>query len=289
MRRAIEQGVNFFDTAEVYGPFDNDELVGEALAPFRNELVIATKFGFNIVDGKMAGISRRPENIKKAVEGSLRRLNTDVIDLYYQHRVDPNVPIEEVAGTVKDLIQEGKVKYFVLSEAGADTIRRAHAVQPVTTLQSEYSLWTRQHEKEIIPTIEEFGIGLVAFSPLGKGFLAGKMDENTKFGEGDIRNILPRYTEEARIANRALLDLLHQFSTKRNVTPAQISLARVLAQKPWIVPIPGTTKLHRLKENNEAASILLTTGELQEIEIASAQIEIMGTRYAEAMEKSTGL
>ena len=289
MRRAIEQGVNFFDTAEVYGPFDNDELVGEALAPFRNELVIATKFGFNIVDGKMAGISRRPENIKKAVEGSIRRLNTDVIDLYYQHRVDPNVPIEEVAGTVKDLIQEGKVKYFVLSEAGADTIRRAHAVQPVTTLQSEYSLWTRQHEKEIIPTIEEFGIGLVAFSPLGKGFLAGKMDENTKFGEGDIRNILPRYTEEARIANRALLDLLHQFSTKRNVTPAQISLARVLAQKPWIVPIPGTTKLHRLKENNEAASILLTTGELQEIEIASAQIEIMGTRYTEAMEKSTGL
>lgn len=289
MRKAIEQGVNFFDTAEVYGPFDNEELVGEALAPFRNEVVIATKFGFNIVDGKMAGINSRPENIKKAVEGSLRRLNTDVIDLYYQHRVDPNVPIEEVAGTVKDLIQEGKVKYFGLSEAGADTIRRAHAVQPVTALQSEYSLWTRQHEKEIIPTIEELGIGLVAFSPLGKGFLAGKMDESTKFGEGDIRNILPRYTEEARIANRALLDLLHQFATKRNATPAQISLAWVLAQKPWIVPIPGTTKLHRLKENNEAASILLTTEEWQEIEIASAQIEIMGTRYTEAMEKSTGL
>ena len=289
MRKAIEQGVNFFDTAEVYGPFDNEELVGEALAPFRNEVVIATKFGFNIVDGKMAGINSRPENIKKAVEGSLRRLNTDVIDLYYQHRVDPNVPIEEVAGTVKDLIQEGKVKYFGLSEAGADTIRRAHAVQPVTALQSEYSIWTRQHEKEIIPTIEELGIGLVAFSPLGKGFLAGKMDESTKFGEGDIRNILPRYTEEARIANRALLDLLHQFATKRNATPAQISLAWVLAQKPWIVPIPGTTKLHRLKENNEAASILLTTEEWQEIEIASAQIEIMGTRYTEAMEKSTGL
>ena len=228
-------------------------------------------------------------NIKKAVEGSLKRLQTDVIDLLYQHRVDPNVPIEDVAGTVKDLIKEGKVKYFGLSEAGANTIRRAHAVQPVAALQSEYSLWTRQHEKEIIPTIGELGIGLVAFSPLGKGFLAGKIDETTKFGEGDIRSILPRYTEEARIANKALLDLLNQFAAKRNATSAQIALAWVLAQKPWIVPIPGTTKLHRLTENNGAASIQLTASELQEIENASAHIKIMGTRYTEALEKTTGL
>ena len=289
MRKAVEQGVTFFDTAEVYGPYNNEELVGEALAPFRNEVVIATKFGFNIQDGKMVGVNSHPEHIKKVVEGSLKRLGTDVIDLYYQHRVDPNVPIEDVAGAVKDLIAAGKVKYFGLSEAGADTIRRAHAVQPVAALQSEYSLWTRQHEKEIIPTIEELGIGLVAFSPLGKGFLAGKIDENTKFGEGDIRNILPRYTEEARVANKALLDLLDQFAAKRNATPAQISLAWVLAQKPWIVPIPGTTKLHRLEENNGAASIELTAEELQEIEDASAHIKIMGTRYTEAMEKSTGL
>lgn len=289
MRKAIEQGVNFFDTAEVYGPYNNEELVGEALAPFRNEVVIATKFGFNIQDGKMAGITSKPEHIKKAVEGSLKRLNVDVIDLLYQHRVDPNVPIEDVAGTVKDLIAEGKVKYFGLSEAGAATIRRAHAVQPVSALQSEYSMWTRQHEKEIIPTIEELGIGLVAFSPLGKGFLAGKMDENTKFGKGDIRNVLPRFTEEARVANKTLLDLLHAFAEKRNATTAQIALAWVLAQKPWIVPIPGTTKLHRLTENNVAAAIELTTAELQEIEAASAQIEITGTRYTEAMEKSTGL
>ena len=289
MHNAVEQGVTFFDTAEVYGPYNNEELVGEALAPFRNEVVIATKFGFDIQNSKMLGVNSQPENIKKAVEGSLKRLRVDVIDLLYQHRVDPNVPIEDIAGTVKDLIKEGKVKHFGLSEAGADTIRRAHAVQPVAALQSEYSLWTRQHEKEIIPTIEELGIGLVAFSPLGKGFLAGKIDENTKFGEGDIRNILPRYTEEARIANKALLDLIHQFAAKRNATPAQIALAWVLAQKPWIVPIPGTTKLHRLKENNEAASIQLSTEELQEIEIASAHIEIMGTRYTDAMEKSTGL
>jgi aryl-alcohol dehydrogenase-like predicted oxidoreductase len=251
--------------------------------------VIATKFGFNIQDGKMAGVTSKPEHIKKAVEGSLKRLNVEIIDLLYQHRVDPNVPIEDVAGVVKDLIAEGKVKYFGLSEAGADSIRRAHAVQPVSALQSEYSMWTRQHEKEIIPTIEELGIGLVAFSPLGKGFLAGKMDEHTKFGEGDIRNMLPRYTEEARVANKALLYLLHAFAEKRNATPAQIALAWVLAQKPWIVPIPGTTKLHRLEENNGAASIELTTAELQEIEDASAQIEITGTRYTEAMEKSTGL
>jgi aryl-alcohol dehydrogenase-like predicted oxidoreductase len=289
IHKAVEQGITFFDTAEVYGPFTNEELVGEALKPFRNEVMIATKFGFNIQDGKMNGVNSRPENIKKAVEGSLQRLQVDIIDLLYQHRVDPNVPIEDVAGTVKDLIAAGKVKHFGLSEAGANTIRKAHAVQPVTALQSEYSLWTRQHEKEIIPAIEELGIGLVAFSPLGKGFLAGKIDENTKFAEGDIRNILPRYTEDARIANKTLLDLLHQFAAKRNATPAQIALAWVLAQKPWIVPIPGTTKLHRLTENNGAASIELTKEELQEIENASARIQITGTRYTEAMEKSTGL
>lgn len=289
MHKAVEQGVNFFDTAEVYGPYNNEELVGEALAPFRDEVVIATKFGFNIEDGKMKGVNSQPEHIKKAVEGSLKRLKVDVIDLLYQHRVDPNVPIEDVAGTVKDLIAEGKVKYFGLSEAGAETIRRAHAVQPVSALQSEYSMWTRQHEKEIIPTIEELGIGLVAFSPLGKGFLAGKMDENTKFGEGDIRNILPRYSEEARIANKALLDLLNQFAAKHNATTAQIALAWVLAQKSWIVPIPGTTKLHRLEENNGAASIELTAKELQEIQEASEQIKITGARYTEAMAKSTGL
>ncbi len=289
MEKAVEQGVTFFDTAEVYGPYNNEELVGEALKPFRDKVVIATKFGFDIQDGKMVGVNSKPEHIKQAVEGSLKRLGTDVIDLYYQHRVDPNVPIEDVAGVIKDLIAEGKVKYFGLSEAGAQTIRKAHAVQPVSALQSEYSLWTRQHEREIIPTIEELGIGLVAFSPLGKGFLAGKIDESTKFGEGDIRNILPRYTEEAREANKALLDLINQFAEKKNATPAQIALAWVLAQKPWIVPIPGTTKLHRLTENNGAASIELTKEELQEIEDASAQIEITGTRYTEAMEKSTGL
>jgi aryl-alcohol dehydrogenase-like predicted oxidoreductase len=286
---AVEQGVNFFDTAEVYGPYVNEELVGEALKPFRDEVVIATKFGFNIQDGKMVGVTSRPSTIKQIVEGSIKRLQVDVIDLLYQHRVDPSVPIEDVAGVVKELIQEGKVKYFGLSEAGADTIRKAHAVQPVTALQSEYSLWTRQHEKEIIPTIEELGIGLVAFSPLGKGFLAGKIDETTKFAEGDIRNILPRYTEEARVANKILLDLLQQFAAKRNATTAQIALAWVLAQKQWIVPIPGTTKLHRLTENIGAAFIELTKDELQEIENASAQIEITGNRYTEAMEKSTGL
>src|SRR5580765_1150420 len=266
IRKAIEQGVNFFDTAEVYGPYNNEELVGEALEPLRKEVVIATKFGFSIQDGKTMGITSRPENIRRAVEGSLKRLRVDVIDLLYQHRVDPNLPIEDVAATVKDLIKEGKVKYFGLSEAGVDTIRKAHAVQPVSALQSEYSLWTRQHEKDIIPAIEELGIGLVAFSPLGKGFLAGKIDENTKFAEGDIRNILPRYTEEARTANKALLDLLNQFAAKRNATSAQIALAWVLAQKSWIVPIPGTTKLHRLTENNGAAYIQLTPEELREIE-----------------------
>jgi aryl-alcohol dehydrogenase-like predicted oxidoreductase len=289
IRAAVEEGVTFFDTAEVYGPYTNEYLVGEALAPFKGKVVIATKFGFNIIDGKMAGLNSRPENIRKVAEESLKRLKIDVIDLFYQHRVDPNVPIEDVAGAVKDLIQAGKVKDFGLSEAGANTIRKANAVQPVTALQSEYSLWTRQHEKEIIPTIEELGIGLVAFSPLGKGFLAGKIDENTKFAEGDIRNILPRYTEEARVANKALLDLINQFAEKRNATPAQIALAWVLAQKQWIVPIPGTTKLHRMTENNGGASIKLTAKELKDIEAASAQIEVIGTRYTEAMEKSTGL
>ncbi len=289
IHQAIEQGVDFFDTAEVYGPYTNEELVGEALAPHKGKVVIATKFGFNIQDGKMSGADSRPSTIRRAVEGSLKRLGVETIDLLYQHRVDPNVPIEEVAGTVKELIKEGKAKYFGLSESGAATIRKAHAVHPVAALQSEYSLWTRQHEKEIIPTIEELGIGLVAFSPLGKGFLAGKMNETTTFADGDIRKVLPRFTDEARIANQALIDLLSTFATKRKATPAQIALAWVLAQKPWIVPIPGTTKLHRLTENIGAAAVQLTVDELQEIEEASAQIKIIGTRYTEQMEKSTGL
>lgn len=289
LHASVEQGVTFFDTAEVYGAYTNEELVGEALAPFRNRVAIATKFGFNIVDGKMTGINSRPGQIRKAVEGSLRRLRVDTIDLLYQHRVDPSVPIEDVAGTVQDLIREGKARFFGLSEAGASTIRRAHAVQPVTALQSEYSLWTRQHEREIIPCIEELGIGLVAFSPIGKGFLAGKIDEHTQFAEGDLRRILPRFTEEARVANKRLLDLLHLFAERKNATPAQIALAWVLAQKPWIVPIPGTTKMHRLTENIAAADIELSPEELAEIETATAQISIVGTRYTEAMEKSTGL
>lgn len=289
IHKAVEEGVTFFDTAQVYGPFTNEELVGEALEPFKGKVVIATKFGFAYQDGKSVGTDRRPENIRKTAEESLKRLRIEVIDLFYQHRVDPKVPIEEVAGTVKDLIQEGKVRHFGLSEAGANTIRRAHAVLPVTALQSEYSLWTRQHEKEIIPTIEELGIGLVAFSPLGKGFLAGKIDEKTQFAEGDLRNVLPRFTEEARTANKVLLDLLHQFAVQRNATPAQIAIAWVLAQKPWIVPIPGTTKLHRLRENNGAADIQLTAKELQEIEAASTQIKVVGTRYTEQLEASTGL
>ena len=289
IQSAVEKGIIFFDTAEVYGPYTNEELLGEALAPIRDKVVIATKFGFKFQDGKNIGIDSHPETIKKAVEGSLKRLRIDVIDLLYQHRVDPNVPIEDVAGTVKDLIKEGKVKYFGLSEAGASTIRRAHAVQPVSALQSEYSLWTRQHEKEIIPTIEELGIGLVAFSPLGKGFLTGKIDEKTKFQQGDFRNTLPRFTEEARIANKALLDLINQFAESKNATPAQIALAWVLAQKPWIVPIPGTTKLHRLTENIGAVAIELTSKELQEMEAASAQIKVLGNRYPEALEKTTGL
>jgi len=289
IHKAVEQGVNFFDTAEVYGPYTNEELVGEALEPYKDKVIIATKFGFNIRDGKMVGVNSNPEQIRKAVEGSLKRLNVDMIGLLYQHRVDPNVPVEDVAGTVKDLIAEGKVKYFGLSEAGVETIRKAHAVQPVSALQSEYSLWTRQHEKEIIPAIEDLGIGLVAFSPLGKGFLTGKIDVNTKFEQGDFRNILPRFTEEARVANQALLDLINTFAEKKNATPAQIALAWVLAQKPWIVPIPGTTKLHRLTENNGAAAIEFTQEELAQIEQASSHINVLGERYPEALEKTTGL
>jgi aryl-alcohol dehydrogenase-like predicted oxidoreductase len=289
IRAAIEQGITFFDTAEVYGPYTNELLLGEALEPFKHKIIIATKFGFNLVNGKMDGLNSRPENIRKVAEDSLKRLNIEAIDLFYQHRVDPNVPIEDVAGTVKDLIQEGKVKHFGLSEAGVNTIRKAHAVQSVTALQSEYSLWTRQHENEIIPTIEELGIGLVAYSPLGKGFLTGKIDAKTAFVEGDIRNILPRYTHEARNANLALLEIIERFSKEKNATNAQIALAWLLAKKPWIVPIPGTTKLPRLTENNGALLIEFTIEELQEIESASANIIIVGNRYPEAMEKSTGL
>ena len=289
IRSAVEQGITFFDTAEVYGPFTNEKLVGEALEPFKGEVVIATKFGFNIQDGKMAGVDSRPETIRRVADESLQRLRVDAIDLFYQHRVDPNVPIEDVAGTVQDLIREGKVKHFGLSEAGAQTIRKAHAVQLVTALQSEYSLWTRQHEKEIIPTIEELGIGLVAYSPLGKGFLTGKMNKETRFADGDFRNVLPRFTPEALKANQALVDLLGQIAKSKQASIAQIALAWVLAQKPWIVPIPGTTKLHRITENNQAASIVLSADELTGIEGAASEIDIMGTRYPEHIEKMTGL
>ncbi|MDE3144081.1 MAG: aldo/keto reductase [Bacteroidota bacterium] len=289
IQAAVEKGVNFFDTAEVYGPYTNEELVGEALAPFRNEVVIATKFGFNIQDGKMAGVNSHPDNIKKAVEGSLKRLNVDVIDLLYQHRVDPNVPIEDVAGMVKDLIQQGKVKHFGLSEAGAKTIRRAHAVQPVTALQSEYSLWTKDPEVEILPTLEELGIGFVPFSPLGKGFLTGKMNTYTKFDSSDFRSTLPRFTTEALNANSALVDLLGVIAKNKNATTAQIALAWLLAQKPWIVPIPGTTKLNRLEENIGAAFIELTSDDLKEINEAASKIKIQGERYPESILKMTGL
>ena len=289
IRTAVEKGITFFDTAEVYGPFTNEELVGEALAPFKNEVLIATKFGFNIVDWKISGVNSRPENIRKVAEESLKRLKIEVIDLFYQHRVDPNIPIEEVAGTVKDLIKEGKIKYFGLSEAGASTIRRAHVEQAVTALQSEYSLWTRQHEIEIIPTIEELGIGFVPFSPLGRGFLTGKLDETTKFAEGDIRNNLPRYTEEARKSNKALLSVIERFAQEKEATNAQVALAWILAQKPWIVPIPGTTKTHRLTENIGTVSITFTDSELAELTTASEEVKIMGTRYNDEMEKSTGL
>lgn len=287
---AVAQGVTFFDTAEVYGPYVNEELVGEALAPFRNKVVIATKFGFDIdpVTGKQVGLNSRPEQIRKVCEASLKRLNVDAIDLFYQHRVDLEVPIEEVAGTVKQLIEEGKVKHFGLSEAGVQTIRRAHAVQPVTALQSEYSLWTRQPEAEIIPALEELGIGFVPFSPLGKGFLTGKMDAATTFTPGDFRHILPRFTQEALAANQALVDLLQNMAQKKNATPAQVALAWLLAQKPWIVPIPGTTKAHRLKENNDAAYLTLSNEDLHEIEQAATAIQIIGARYPAEIEKMTG-
>lgn len=289
IHKAVEQGVTFFDTAEVYGPYNNEELVGEALAPFRKDVVIATKFGFKIEDGKSVGVNSHPDNIRKVAEQSLKRLRTDVIDLFYQHRVDPNVPIEEVAGTVKDLINEGKVKYFGLSEAGAATIRRAHAVQPVTALQSEYSLWTRTPEEEVIPTLEELGIGFVTFSPLGRGFLTGKMNADTKFESTDFRNSLPRYSSAAIKANQGLIELLNKVAAEKNATTAQIALAWLLAQKPWIVPIPGTTKLHRLTENNGAAFITLSKEDLKNIEKAAAHIQITGNRYPEHLERMTGL
>ncbi len=288
IRAAVERGVTFFDTAEVYGPFTNEELVGEALAPFRGQVVIATKFGWapNPQDGgKWTALDSRPEHIKEVVEASLKRLKTDVIDLYYQHRVDPNVPIEDVAGAVKELIQQGKVKHFGLSEAGAQTIRRAHAVQPVTALQSEYSLWWREPEDEILPTLEELGIGFVPFSPLGKDFLTGKISEETKFDKTDFRNIVPRFTPENRKANQAVVDLLSKVAEQKKATPAQIALAWILAQKPWMVPIPGTTKLHRLEENIGAADVQLTVDDLQQIDNASAKIPVQGERYPENLQK----
>ena len=290
IRAAVEHGVTFFDTAEVYGPFINEELVGEALAPFRDQVVITTKFGFKLDPntGKQAGLDSRPEHIKEVAEGSLKRLSVDAIDLFYQHRVDPDVPIDDVAGAVKDLIQEGKVKHFGLSEAAAKTIRRAHAVQPVTAVQSEYSLWTRGPEQEVLPTVEELGIGFVPYSPLGKGFLTGKMDENTQLDSSDFRNILPRFTPDAMRANRALVDLLGSIAERKRATPAQIALAWLLAQKPWIVPIPGTTKLARIEENIGAAAIELTPDDLREIDSAASEITVQGARYPEHVEKMTG-
>lgn len=286
IRTAVERGVTFFDTAEVYGPFVNEELVGEALAPFRDQVVIATKFGFKIGS---EGVDSRPEHIKEVAEASLKRLKIEIIDLFYQHRVDPNVPIEDVAGAIKHLIQEGKVKHFGLSEAGPKTIRRAHAVQPVTALQSEYSLWTRAPEQEVLPVLEELGIGFVPFSPLGRGFLTGKMDETTTFDSSDFRNKLPRFTPEARKANQALVDLIGKIAERKQATPAQIALAWLLAQKPWIVPIPGTTKRSRLEENIGAVNVELTPSDLQEIETAAAEIQVQGARYPEEMDKMTGL
>jgi aryl-alcohol dehydrogenase-like predicted oxidoreductase len=290
IRGALERGITFFDTAEIYGPYTNEELVGEALAPVRKQAVIATKFGFKIDPntGKQAGLDSRPAHIKEVAEASLKRLRTDVIDLFYQHRVDPDVPIEDVAGAVKDLIQQGKVKHFGLSEAGVKTIRRAHAVQPVTALQSEYSLWFREPEAEVIPTLEELGIGFVPFSPLGKGFLTGKIDENTKFDATDFRNIVPRFAAAARKANQAVVDLLGQLAAPKKATPAQIALAWLLAQKPWIVPIPGTTKLTRLGENIGATSVELTPEDLRRIESAVSKIAVQGARYPEALQKLVG-
>ena len=290
IRAAVERGVTFFDTAEVYGPFTNEELVGEALAPFRKEVVIATKFGFKLDPntGKQAGLDSRPAHIKEVAEASLKRLQTDVIDLFYQHRVDPEVPIEDVAGAVKDLIQEGKVKHFGLSEAGVQTIRRAHAVLPVTALQSEYSLFWREPEKEIVSALEELGIGFVPFSPLGKGFLTGKIDENTAFDSSDFRNIVPRFTPEARKANQAVVDLLTRVAEQKKATPAQIALAWLLAQKPWIIPIPGTTKLHRLEENIGANAVALSPDELREIDSSASKITIQGARYPEHLQRMVG-
>ena len=290
IRSAVERGVTFFDTAEAYGPFTNEELVGEALAPFRGQVVIATKFGFKLgLKGEQTGQDSRPEHIKQVAEASLKRLKTDVIDLFYQHRVDTEVPIEDVAGAVKDLIQEGKVKYFGLSEAGARTIRRAHAIQPVTALQSEYSLWWRRPEEEVLPTLEELGIGFVPFSPLGKGFLTGKIDEKTTFDRSDFRNIVPRFTPEARKANQAFVDLLHRIAAPKKATPAQLALAWLLAKKPWIVPTPGTTKPERLEENIGAAVVELTSEDLREINGAASKVTIQGARYPEHLEKRTGL
>jgi len=285
IRKAVELGITFFDTAEVYGPFTNEELVGEALAPLRQQVVIATKFGFNIQGGKMTGTNSRPENIRRVAEESLIRLKTDVIDLFYQHRVDPDVPIEEVAGAVKQLIEQGKVKHFGMSEAGVKNIRKAHAVQPVAALQSEYSLWWREPEAEIIPTLEELGIGFVPFSPLGKGFLTGSINESTTFDKTDFRNTVPRFTPENRKANQAMVDLLSRIAMQLNATPAQIALAWLLAQKPWIVPIPGTTKLHRLGENIGATAIELTSDLLAEIETAASKIKPQGDRYSESAAK----
>jgi aryl-alcohol dehydrogenase-like predicted oxidoreductase len=292
LRTAMERGVTFFDTAEVYGPYTNEELVGEALAPVRGQVVIATKFGFDLSgpDNRpgAAGLNSRPEHVKQAVEGSLKRLRVEAIDLLYQHRVDPNVPIEDVAGAVKGLIQQGKVKHFGLSEAGVQTIRRAHAVQPVTALQSEYSLWWRRPEAEVIPTLEELGIGFVPYSPLGKGFLTGKIDESAKFDSSDFRSTLPRFTPEALKANQGLIDLLGQIAGRKKATPAQIALAWLLAQKPWIVPIPGTTKLHRLEENIGAVSVELTPDDLRDIDDAASKITVQGARYPEQLERMTG-
>jgi aryl-alcohol dehydrogenase-like predicted oxidoreductase len=292
LRAAVERGVTFFDTAEVYGPFTNEELVGEALSPLRGQVVIATKFGFKLnPDGSPGwqGLDSRPEHIKEVVEGSLKRLKVDVIDLLYQHRVDPQVPIEDVAGAVKDLIQQGKVKHFGLSEAGVQTIRRAHAVQPLTALQNEYSLWWRRPEAEVLPTLEELGIGFVPYSPLGKGFLTGKIDEKATFDSSDFRSTLPRFTPEARKANQALVDLLGSIAKTKKATPAQIALAWLLAQKPWMAPIPGTTKLHRLEENIGAVSVELTPDDLREIELAASKITVQGDRYPEKLEKMTNL
>jgi aryl-alcohol dehydrogenase-like predicted oxidoreductase len=290
IRAAVERGVTLFDTAESYGPFTNEELVGEALAPFRDRVVIATKFGFKFDPNtrKQIGVDSRPEHIKEVAEASLKRLRTDVIDLLYQHRVDPDVPIEEVAGAVKDLIQQGKVKHFGLSEAGVQTIRRAHKVQPVTALQTEYSLWSREPERELIPTVEELGIGFVAYSPLGRGFLTGKISEETKFDKGDFRNIAPRFSEENRRANQAVVDVIGRFAQQKKATPAQIALAWLLAQKPWIVPIPGTTKLHRLEENLGAADLKLTPEDLRELDIAASKIPVQGARYPEELQKMVG-